>query len=355
MHAFAKALLVAVPCGAAFAAVGAPLPWTLGPLVGCAAAGLAGAGLAVPRPARDAGQWVLGTVLGLYFTPPVFGELLRAAPLIAAGIAWVLALGLAHGWLLRRLAGVSRPTAFFAGSVGGASESAIQGERHGGRVDQIAAVHSLRLVIVVLTIPAVFRLLGLQGTDPYESAVRTVDATGLAMLVAATVAGGLALRAIDWPNAWMMGPLAVAMGLTATGVEWSALPQWVVVAGQVLIGASLGTRFGPGFFSRAPRLLAVAGGATVLAMALSVGFAGALALVSGLPWPTLVLATSPGGIAEMTLTAKTLQLGVPVVTAFHVVRSIVMLSTMAAVYRLVGRTRGWDRDDGDRRRATDAR
>ena len=355
MHAFAKAMLVAVPCGAAFAAAGAPLPWTLGPLVGCAVAGLAGVGLAVPRPARDAGQWVLGTVLGLYFTPTAFGELLRDAPLIAAGIAWVLLLGLGHAWLLRRLAGVSRPTAFFGGSIGGASESAIQGERHGGRVDQIAAAHSLRLVIVVLTIPTAFRLLGLQGTDPFEAGARTVDAGGLAMLVAATVAGGLALRALDWPNAWMMGPLAIAMGLTATGVQWSALPPAVVVAGQVLIGASLGTRFGPGFFARAPRLLAVTGAATVLGMALSAGFAGVLAAVSGLPWPTLVLATSPGGIAEMTLTAKTLQLGVPVVTAFHVVRSVVMLSALATVYRLLGRLRGWERDERDRRGATDAR
>jgi membrane AbrB-like protein len=127
------------------------------------------------------------------------------------------------------------------------------------------------------------------------------------------------------------------------------------VAGQVLIGASLGTRFGPGFFARAPRLLAVTGGATVLGMALSAGFAGVLAAVSGLPWPTLVLATSPGGIAEMTLTAKTLQLGVPVVTTFHVVRSVVTLSALATVYRLLGRLRGWERDERDRRGATDAR
>lgn len=345
MNAFVKALVVAVPCGAVFAALGAPLPWTLGPLVGCAVANLAGAGLAVPRAGRDAGQWVLGTALGLYFSPEVSRQLLQMAPLIAAAIVWVLLLGLAHAWLLRRVAGVSHATAYFGGAIGGASESAIQGERFGARVDQIAATHSLRLVIVVLTIPTVFRLLDLHGADPYEAAARTVDWGGLAMLAAATVGGGLALRTFGWPNAWMMGPLAIAMGLTASGVVWSALPPWLVVAGQVLIGATLGTRFVPGFFARAPRLLATVAVATVLGMLLSVAFAGVLARLSGLPWATLVLATSPGGIAEMTLTAKTLQLGVPVVTAFHVTRAVVMLSTLGAVYRLLAGWRGWD-DDG---------
>ena len=58
-------------------------------------------------------------------------------------------------------------------------------------------------------------------------------------------------------------------------------------------------------------------GAT-LAMAL-------LALATGLHWATMVLGTSPGGIAEMAITAKVLQLGVPVVTAFQVCRLIAVL------------------------------
>ena len=54
-------------------------------------------------------------------------------------------------------------------------------------------------------------------------------------------------------------------------------------------------------------------------------FAGALAWATGLPWVTLLLGTSPGGITEMAITAKVLQLGVPVVTAFQVCRLIAVL------------------------------
>ena len=49
-----------------------------------------------------------------------------------------------------------------------------------------------------------------------------------------------------------------------------------------------------------------------------------------LPW----LATAPGGIAEMCITAKVLQLGVPLVTAAHVTRVIVLITTTGPTFRV---------------------
>jgi membrane AbrB-like protein len=343
MDPFAKALLVAVPSGAALAALDAPLPWTIGPLLGCAIANLSGAGLSTPVAARNFGQWAIGVVLGLYFSPAIVARVAALAPWIVVGIAWSLCLGLGASWMLRRFAGASRATAFFAGAIGGATEMAVQGERAGGRVDQIAAAHSLRLVIVVLTVPAIYRLLDLHGHDPYEMPSRVVHWDGLAMLCAATAAAALAWRTLSWPNAWMLGPLSVSLGLTATGHDWSALPPAVIVAAQVTIGASLGCRFSPAFFAQAPRYLAVVASTTGVAIAASAGFGVLLGHAMGMPAATMVLATSPGGVAEMTLTAKTLQLGVPVVTAFHVTRMAVMMVTLGALYRLLGRILGWTR------------
>jgi uncharacterized protein len=47
-----------------------------------------------------------------------------------------------------------------------------------------------------------------------------------------------------------------------------------------------------------------------------------------------VLATAPGGIAEMSITAKVLRLGVPIVTAFHVTRMILLVTLTAPLYRV---------------------
>ena len=47
-------------------------------------------------------------------------------------------------------------------------------------------------------------------------------------------------------------------------------------------------------------------------------------LAFGLPIATMIIATAPGGFAEMTITAQALQIGVPLVVAFHLFRVVVV-------------------------------
>jgi membrane AbrB-like protein len=109
-----RTLAVALAGGALFNVIHAPLPWMLGPLIACALANMGGAQLRLPAAGRNYGQWVIGTVLGLYFTPTVLRQVIGQAPWIALGVLWAIGLGLAFAWSLRRFAGISRDTAFFA-------------------------------------------------------------------------------------------------------------------------------------------------------------------------------------------------------------------------------------------------
>jgi uncharacterized protein len=335
---FAGALLLGLAAALACLWLDTPLPWLIGPLFGSAIACMLGARLAAPVRAREAGQWAIGTALGLYFSAPVLAVLGRYAGWIALAVLFALALGAAGAWLLRRLTGLDAATAFFAMAAGGASEMAVQGERHGALVERVAAAHSLRIMLVTGTIPFAVRALHVQSTlPPFLPAARDIWYPGLAVLALATSAGALALKRRGVPNAWVIGPLAVALALTACGVQLSRLPEWVIRTGQLLIGISLGTRFTPAFVRSAPRFLAAVAACTAAALVLAAGFACVLARAAGLPWATAVLATSPGGIAEMALTARVLKLGVPVVTAFHVARMVVVVLAIGPAYRLLDR------------------
>jgi len=66
--------------------------------------------------------------------------------------------------------------------------------------------------------------------------------------------------------------------------------------------------------------------------------------LGSVPAPTMVLAAAPGGMAEMCITAKLLQLGVPLVTAAHVTRVIILVTTTAPTFRLTRRLRRRLRD-----------
>lgn len=318
-----------------------PLPWLLGPLIFVAAARMSGLTMRCPVPLRASGQWVIGVALGLYFTPSVLAQMHALWWAIGLGLIWAWVISLSFGWLLRRFGGLDPVTAFFSGAVGGASEMAIQAERQKARVEMVAAVHSLRVLIVVVSLPFAYRWLGLHGVDASELSVLNVDYSGLIALTLMTVLGGVILHRLNTPNAWMLGPLLVTVLLTANRVELSGLPAWIIQAGQVFIGMALGSRFRQESMRqlRSMTVLVIVGSFGLIA--LSVGFAWLLALGTGLPVATMVLATSPGGIAEMSLTAKILQLGVPVVTVFHVTRLAFMVMTVGTVYQWLARRNQW--------------
>jgi membrane AbrB-like protein len=337
LQAFLPALLLAFGAAEACIALDTPLPWMIGPLFSTALACMLGARLGAPVQAREAGQWAIGTALGLYFSAPVLAALGRNLPWIALAVAFAICLGVAAGAMLRRLSGSDEATAFFAMAVGGASEMAVQGERHGAVVERVAAAHSLRIMMVVGTIPFAVRWWSGHGwgagLDMFVPLAASVHLGGLLVLIALTSAAALLLKRLQVPNAWVIGPLLVALALTAAGIELSRLPEWMIRAGQLFIGVSLGTRFTPRFVHTAPRYLASVAACNAVTMLLAGVFALCVAQVTGLHPGTMLLATSPGGIAEMSLTARVLHLGVPVVTAFHVSRMVVVVLAIGPLYR----------------------
>jgi membrane AbrB-like protein len=337
-----RSLLVAVVGALLCVWLNTPLPWLIGPLAAVALACMLHGRLAAPPAARQVGQWIIGVALGLYFSPEVVREIVRLAPWLALAVAFALALGTFGSWLLVRWSGADTATAFFAMAIGGASEMAAQALRHGGRVDRVAAAHSLRIMLVVLIVPLLFNAFDVRGLDPYVPSARQFSWLGLVALAAITGAAALLLGRARSPNSWMIGPLLAAAALTASDITLSALPAAVVNGGQLLIGIALGTHFTPEFFRAAPRFLASVAGITLVYLVAAGAFGFALAAGSGLHWSTAVIATTPGGIGEMALTAQALKLGVPIVTAFHAIR-------MAAVVVSVGVAwRGWQRWLADR-------
>jgi uncharacterized membrane protein AbrB (regulator of aidB expression) len=67
----AKGLAIGLAAALVCGVVHAPLPWMIGPLVAVAACRSAGIECAAPAGGRQAGRWIIGTALGLYFTPLV--------------------------------------------------------------------------------------------------------------------------------------------------------------------------------------------------------------------------------------------------------------------------------------------
>jgi membrane AbrB-like protein len=327
--------------GTTFAWLHIPLPWLLGPLVGMAVCNFAGAELRSLRGAREIGQIAIGIALGLYFSPEVGRYVLSYWFLLLAAGVFAIVLGVLSGLILARLAGIDRSTAFFASVPGGAAEMTLLGERYGARPDRIALAQSLRILIVVFVVPFALTFSGSHGSDPYVTAAGvTVDWQRLALLVAGAALTGGALMRVGLPNAFMFGPLALTIVLTLCEVRLSSMPTGLTNMAQLLIGWVLGSRFERRSLRSAPRYVAAAVASILAGIVCAAIFGAGLAWASGLSIATLVLATAPGGIAEMCITAKVLQLGVPFVTAAHVSRVFLLILSTGPVYRTALALRG---------------
>jgi uncharacterized protein len=335
----AGALAICGLSGALFGALHAPLPWMIGPLLAMALGKFFGAGIAAPQGGRAAGQLTIACALGLYFTPAVAGEVAAHWYLLLAAALLAVLLAYASGWFLMRSAGLDATTALFASVPGGAAEMTILGERFGARSDRVVLAQALRVLIVVVIVPFAFTALGLRGGDVYRPAQFSVDGLGLLALLGMAAAAGGVLAKLRMPNAWMLGPLAVTVALTLSGVSLSAIPTWMSNAAQLLIGCALGSSFERDSLRTSPRFIALVGLSVALAMIASALAAWGLAVLGSVPPTTMVLATAPGGMAEMCVTAKVLQLGVPLVTAAHVTRVLILVTTTAPTFRLARRLR----------------
>ena len=342
----AATLAIGALAGYACALLHTPIPWMLGPLFVVAALRVSGVAIAVPVGARYVGQWIIGTALGLYFTPAVMQHVGAVWYLPIIGAALALVTGYASAAVLARLGRLDLTTSLFASVPGGAQEMATLGGRFGAREDRVAAAHSVRMLLVVAIVPAAFTLAGLRGSDAYVMGTTQFDAMGFAMLMTATLGGALIAQRFDVPNAFVLGALFVSIPLTAAEAQLSSMPTLVSNAAQVLLGCSLGSKFERDFLRGAPRFV----GAVIVSVLASIVIAAilgfALAVVTRQNAASIVLGMAPGGIAEMAITAKVLQLGVPLVTAFHVTRLVVVLLLTGPLF---ARARAWRRGRSRRR------
>ncbi len=315
---------------------GWPLPWMVGSLLAVIAVRCSGWLVSeVPR-GRQVGQWIVASAIGLHFTGEVMREVLAHFGVILAGAVGTLLLGLIGIFILLR-SGSDRATAFFASMPGGASEMVVLANRHQAEAASVAAAHSLRLLLVVLIVPALFTW-GLPTVAAPPAA--PVSWPWLAVLLPAGGLLALLWKRLGQPNPWMLGPLTVCALASVAFDLHIGLPGWAGALGQWLIGCSLACHFDRPFFRSAPAFLLRILLFTLLAMLVAAALGGALGWLTALDEVSLMLGMMPGGITELCLTAEALQLSVALVTAVQVLRLFLVMFLAEPLFRLWQRRAG---------------
>ncbi len=340
-----RALAIGIPAGWLFEWLDTPIPWMIGPMVAVAIINLMGFSMFSPPYARQTGQVILGSAVALYFTPPVVAALGANMGAIAAATAAAFLIGGLGALVLSRVSGVDGKTAFFSSIPGGAMAMAVLADRAGAQSPPVAVAHSLRVSIVVITIPYALTY----GGIPLEAAAYRPQLPLEVWILVPWIAFGFVLgevaERLGLQNGHLLAPIFFGGALTISGVELSAVPSWMTDFAQLMFGLVLGARYERAFFIRNKLFIPFALFNAFFIMFVSALVALFLAWAFGLPIATMLIATAPGGLAEMTILAQVLHVSVPLVVAFHLFRVLIVNFGTPYIYaigarihtRLVGR------------------
>ena len=326
---------IAIAGGFVCAALNFPLPWLIGSLTTTAVASLFGLQLGIPDPIRKGGQVLAGFAVGLFFSPNVGQQVLSIGWLMILTGCMSLVASALVAFLLVRMTGCDRNSAFFAMIPGGLAEMAGFAQKFGANVTLVSLSQSLRIVTIVFTIPPLLIFL-LDGEGRPEPDYATLTILPLAVGLALATAAAFAFKRLRIFNPWLLGGLMVGVifGLSLGGDVFA--PDLIPIAAQVAIGTALGARFEMETIrAMGPRFVPASIGCTLVLIAFNALMAVAIAAYVDLP--TGILATAPGGIAEMSLTAEALFLTPPLVTAWQLLRILLVATLTAPVFRFYQR------------------
>ncbi len=319
-----RALAIGVPAGALFSWLDTPIPWMIGPMIAIAVVNLLGLKVHSVPYGRQIGQVILGSSVSIYFTPPVVAALGANFGVIVVATLAAFLVGALGALTMSRVSGIDRKSAFFASIPGGSMAMAVLAERYGAMVPPVAVVHSLRVSIVVVVVPFALTY----GGIPLEGAAYRPQLPFDPLILAIWLAAGFLVGEVSerccLHNGYMMMPIFLGAALTIGGVTLSSVPHWMTDFAQLMFGLILGERFERAFFRRHRMFIPFALVNALFIIVASAAIGIALSWVFGLSLATMVIATAPGGMAEMTIVAQGLQIGVPLVVAFHVFRVVIV-------------------------------
>lgn len=333
-------LAAALTGGAICHLLSVPLAWMIGSMAGTAALAWFRP-VAVNAHARPAALIVLGLAFGQTFSGPVLGALLGTLPVILLAGLLSIAAGVAAVPIFTRLAGVDPRTGYFAAVPGGVIVMVVLAQRMGAPLAPVTMAQTVRVVIVVLAIPPLLTAFAPAGDSGAFLAPRiALDLVGLGVMLVVGLLAALALRRTGIANPWMIGPCLLAVTAAAFDVLPSAVPGVMVDAAQVAMGATLGQRLTREFLLSSRRLLWASVVSALFLSVLCLLLGAALGWASGLPMGATMLGLAPGGMPEMGITAKALELAVPLVLAFHLARTLMCNFLIGPVWTLMNRL-GW--------------
>lgn len=337
---YCKTLVLSILGGIALTYLNAPLPWTLGPIVFVALGSLIR-----KRPfrwslrIRNTALVLLGYAMGRPFTLETGRAILAQFPLMITATCITVAAGVLTAWLIFRHTKINFTSCLLGCVPGGLSQMVILADEiRDADLTAVTIMQTLRMLSVVFVIPflTIHVLAGSShAAVSAGTAVRTaVSFSEVLAYASVAVLGAVLAKKLHLPTAPMLGPiLSTAAFVVITGTAAPVVPVHYINAAQVLVGAYIGASVDLTRLHRYHGMGKVLLGGVLLVLLVSMGMGCIISEMIGTDLATAFLATAPGGLTEMGITALVVGADSSTMVAYQLTRLLFIMLVFPYIAR----------------------
>lgn len=329
----AQICLPAALGGAVFAAVSLPAPWLTGGLLFSAAASLLYRPTKLPDLVKDTAIIVLGIAVGTTVTPGMLQHITNWPISIAVLLITVYLMLFASYATLTMLFKWRSDTAFWSSAPGALTASLAMAEETGADVRSVTAIHMTRVLAVSLLLP--IALSSRETSLPNAGPPFDVALFFLLLVVGFVVA--VFFKRASIPGGMLLGAFSSSALLSATGAVTFSMPSSISAVACIVFATFIGGQFS-GTHWRIFYQLALASAATFMVSFVISAIAALLAVILlHLPFSQALIAYAPGGLDVLILVSYLLKVDPAFVSTHHFARLLVLILTLPAIGRWIGR------------------
>ena len=313
-----------------------PAGLIMGGSVAVAIAAIAGVKVVVPPLLRDIAFVLTGASMGTSVARDSLG-LIGQWPVSSAGLVVELILIVfATGWMLQKLFGLDKGTAYLSSFPGHLSFIMAFATAGVGDPRQIAIIQVIRILILVVCVPIGALFLPVEHVGPLV--VQQQAVMGLPMLlalIAGCAAMGFVFTRLRVPAGYVLGAMFAATTAKLMGWFDGAMPPLLLTVTFVVIGALIGSRLG-GTTMTELRKAAIGGFiATGMTVAIVTAVAWGVSGLVDMPFGQIWLGLAPGALEGMGVMGISLGYDPAFIAAHHVARLLLLTIAIPVVVLMV--------------------
>jgi membrane AbrB-like protein len=295
----------------------------------------------LPGIANRVAQACVGVLIGALVQPSAVRSLASDWLVVLASVLATLVLSLIGGLLLGLHRDLDPVTGSFALIAGGASGLTAISKDLGADQRVVAVVQYLRVLVIVIAMPAVAAALPAGSADTGRVNTANTPLWGDLLFTTGCMLVGVYLsRFPKIPAGALLGPMLLAAVLAGTGLSHGAtVPGAVAQVAYAVIGLQIGLSFTRESLRSVSRILPLALTLVVAMIAATAAVGIPLLRLAGASWLDGYLATTPGGLYAVLATATTTGADTTLILTVQVLRLLVMLLLAPLIAQLLGRRR----------------